>query len=35
MFLLTSHYLPIILKMIPLEIFQNLSGQIMFCMAGR
>lgn len=30
MFLLTSHYLLIILKMIPLEIFQNLTGQICF-----
>lgn len=28
--LLTSHYLLIILKMIPLEIFQNLTGQICF-----
>lgn len=34
MFLLTSHYLLIILKMIPYEIFQNLTGQIMFCMIG-
>ena len=30
MFLLTSHYLLIILKIIPLEIFQNLTGQICF-----